>query len=238
MSLGLLLAVIFSITLMGGLLPLLLIQSRKLFSPAVAFAAGLLVGTALFHLLPHAIPILGARIGWPIVLGFIIFYLPQKYMMVHPCEEEDCDYHSLGLLAFIGIAFHAVVDGIGVGAAYSFPETVGVVVAAVTMHKVSASVALSFLLLASGMERGRVITLLVLFALATPLGAIATKTVLIETNREWMGWALGFATGNFLAIAGSDLFRHIHQKDQFGRTKRIAFIFFGFVVSLLIGGLH
>lgn len=238
MNLGLLLAVIFSITLMGGLLPLLLIQSRKLFSPAVAFAAGLLVGTALFHLLPHSIELLGAQTGWPIFLGFIIFYLPQKYMMVHPCEEEDCDYHSLGLLAFIGIAFHAVVDGIGVGAAYSFPDTVGVVAAAVTMHKVSASVALSFLLLASGMERGRIVRLLVLFALATPLGAIATKTVLIETNQEWMGWALGFAAGNFLAIAGSDLFRHIHQEDRFGRTKRIAFIFLGFAVSLLIGGLH
>jgi zinc and cadmium transporter len=235
MEFGFYLTVIFIVTLLGGVLPLLLQQSRKLLSPAVAFAAGLLIGSALLHLLPESMEIMGPQTGWPILLGFTVFYLPQKFVMAHTCEEEDCDFHKLGILAFIGIAFHAVVDGVGVGAAYSLPETVNIVVAAVSVHKIPAAVALSFLLLASGMERSRIAILVLMFALATPVGALVTKVFLIQSNLAFMGWALGLAAGNFLAIAGSDLFRRIHERDQYGRARRVAFISLGFAVSLLGG---
>ncbi len=235
MDLGLYLLVIFLITLACGILPLLLARTRRLFSPAVAFAAGLLIGSALFHLLPESMKIVGPRTGWPILLGFAIFYLPQKFVMTHPCEEEDCDFHKLGILAFIGISFHAMVDGVGIGAAHRLPEAINVVAAAVMFHKIPAAVALSFLLLASEMERKRIAALIFIFALATPLGAVFTKLFLLQSGQAWMGWALGLAAGNFLAIAGGDLFHRIHERDKFGSAKRIAFIALGFAVSLLGG---
>lgn len=233
MNLSSYLLAIFLITLACGILPLLLPRSRELLSPAVAFAAGLLTGSALFHLLPESMKIVGPQTGWPLLLGFAIFYLPQKFMMTHPCEEEDCDFHKLGILAFIGISFHAMVDGISIGAAYRLPDAINIVAAAVTFHKIPAAVALSFLLLASGMERGRITVLIFIFALAAPVGAITTKLFLLQGGQTWMGWALGISAGNFLAIAGGDLFRHIHERDQFGSAKKIAFIVFGFAVSLL-----
>ena len=235
MDIGLYLAAIFLITFGCGILPLLLPNARSLFSPAVAFAAGLLIGSGLIHLLPESMKILGPQTGWPILLGFAIFYLPQKFVMTHPCEEEDCDFHKLGILAFIGITFHAMVDGVGIGAAHQLPDAVNVVAAAIIFHKIPAAVALSFLLLASEMERRMIALLIFIFALATPVGAVFTKLSLLEGGQAWMGWALGLTVGNFLAIAGSDLFRHIHERDKFGSVKRIAFIALGFTVSLLGG---
>ena len=234
MNIGLYLLAIFLITFVCGIIPLLLPRSKKLFSPAVAFAAGLLTGSALFHLMPESMKILGPQTGWPILLGFAIFYLPQKFVMTHPCEEEDCDFHKLGILAFIGIAFHAMVDGVAIGAVHQMPQSINVVVAAVSFHKIPAAVALSFLLLASGMKRDRIAPLMFIFALATPVGAISTKLFLVQSGQPWMGWALGLAAGNFLAIAGSDLFHRIHERDQFGSARRIAFIALGFAVSLLV----
>ena len=235
MNLGLYLFAIFLITLACGILPLLLPSAKGLLSPAVAFAAGLLTGSALFHLLPESMMIMGPRTGWPLLVGFAVFYLPQKFVMTHPCEEENCDFHKLGVLAFIGISLHAMVDGISLGAAYRLPEAIHIVAAAVTFHKIPAAVALSFLLLASGMKRGRIAVLIFIFALAAPLGGIITNHFLLQSGKTWMGWALGLSAGNFLAIAGGDLFRRIHERDKFGSGKRIAFVILGFAVSILGG---
>lgn len=226
------LSFIFLITFLGGFLPLVFPESRKALSAAVAFAAGLLLGTALFKLLPGSMKIMGANTGWPILIGFGIFYIPQKFVLIHPCEEEDCDFHTLGILAFIGMAFHAAVDGIGVGAVKGMPE-VKSVVAAVAIHKLPASLALSFLLLAAGLSRRNILAFITLFGLATPAGALLADSFLQGAKPTWLGWALGISAGNFLAIAGSDMLGRIHEKKQYGKLRPMLFLFSGIGVSLI-----
>lgn len=226
------LSFIFFITLIGGALPLIFPESRKALSSAVAFAAGLLVGTALFKLLPESMEIMGTNTGWPILFGFGIFYLPQKFILIHPCEEEDCDFHTLGILAFVGMAFHAAVDGIGVGAVNEMPE-IRVVASAVAVHKLPASLALSFLLMAAGFSRRKIFAFIAIFGLATPAGALIAEAFLRGARPEWLGWALAVSAGSFLAIAGSDLLRRIHEKKQYGKLLQMLLVLSGIGVSLL-----
>lgn len=226
------LSFIFFITLIGGLLPLVFPKIRKTLSSAVAFAGGLLVGTALFKLLPESMELLKANTGWPILFGFGIFYVPQKFVLIHPCEEEDCDFHTLGILAFIGMAFHAAVDGVSVGAVNDMPE-IRVVVSAVALHKLPASLALSFLLMAGGFNNRKIFAFITIFGLATPAGALLTDAFLQEAKPTWLGWAIGISAGNFLAIAGSDLMRRIHEKEQYAKPWLMLFLLSGIGASLL-----
>lgn len=223
---------IFIATLAGGLLPLAVIESRRYIYLAVSFAAGILIGTALFHLLPEAVEITGNSIGYTILAGFAVFYLPQKFMLTHPCEEGDCDFHKLGVLAFIGLGFHATIDGIAVGAGYDLPG-LQIIAGAVISHKIPAALALALLLMAAEFEKRRIAILILLFSLATPIGALTTKLLVTGAEKEWFGYILGFSAGNFLAIAGSDLLRRLHDHDQKNTFARIAFLVAGCSLSLI-----
>jgi zinc transporter ZupT len=219
-------------TLIGGLLPLAVIESRRYLSLAVSFAAGVLIGTALFHLLPESIELIGKSTGLSILTGFAVFYLPQKFMLTHPCEEGDCDFHKLGLLAFIGIGFHAIIDGLAVGAAHDLPN-INVIAGAVMAHKIPAALALALLLMAAEFDKRRIAVFVLLFSLATPAGALSTKLFVSGAEPDWLGHLLGFSAGNFLAIAGSDLLRRLHDHDQKNRFVRLALLVAGCSLSLL-----
>ncbi len=226
------LLVILGITLAGGLLPLSAKKTDKFIPLAVFFAAGILIGTSLFHLLPESIEILGAKTGWPILLGFAIFYIPQKFMLTHPCEEGDCDFHQLGMMAFFGIAFHAFTDGIGIGAIAEKPDLY-MVATAVTAHKVPAALALTLMLLGAGFHKRKVAVFAVLFSLATPIGAVSTKLLLGGADERWLGIAIGFSVGSFIAIGSSDLLRRLHRHHEDDRILKLALIFIGCTISAL-----
>jgi zinc transporter ZupT len=226
------LLLIFAATLAGGMLPLFFKQAKRFVSRAVFFAAGILVGTGLFHLLPESIEIVGTGTGLPILIGFAVFYIPQKFMFTHPCGEDDCGFHKLGLLAFIGIAFHSFTDGIGVGAVAGKPE-IHVVTAAIMSHKIPAALALSLILTGAGYTARKTGLYVCLFSLAAPLGAVATLFFLQKSGDYWLGMALGFSAGNFLAIAGSDLVRRLHEKHQEHRVQHLIFLALGCLVSLI-----
>ena len=36
--------------------------------------------------------------------------------MMHPCEEEGCSFHHMGMAAFFGITLHSLIDGLALGA--------------------------------------------------------------------------------------------------------------------------
>jgi len=192
-----------------------------------------LVGTGLFHLLPESIELVGASTGMAILVGFAVFYLPQKFVLTHPCDDEECDFHRLGLLAFFGIAFHALTDGVGIGAVGDKPELV-IVSFAVMMHKVPASVALVSMLIGSGYARKSSFFFLTIFSVATPLGAIITTYLAGADNSYLLGMATGFSVGNFLAIAGSDLLRRLHEREAKGKLIRIGAVGLGCLLAFIV----
>ena len=61
----------------------------------ISFCAGVLLGAVFFHMVPEISPILGKKMGFPIMLGFLGIYVMEKFIMVHPCEEGACDYHKI-----------------------------------------------------------------------------------------------------------------------------------------------
>ncbi len=106
-TLGFYLPTVVFISLIGGFLPLLRELSQRALALLLSFSAGVLLGAVFFHMLPETGRILEENIGWPILAGFLLIFVMERFVFVHACEERKCDIHHMGIPAFLGISLHA-----------------------------------------------------------------------------------------------------------------------------------
>ncbi|MEE4662028.1 MAG: ZIP family metal transporter [Halieaceae bacterium] len=135
---------IIAASLLGGWLPSLLRMTHTRTQLVMSFVAGLMLGVALYHLLPHALASLQPRAGsvhgaidsvaaW-MMLGMILMLMMLRLFHFHQHEFGD-DGHDHGAdghahdghqhtlahpLSWVGIAagqsVHALIDGVALGA--------------------------------------------------------------------------------------------------------------------------
>src|SRR5207344_582710 len=111
-ALSLYLPTVMFISLLGGFLPLLRALSQRALALLLSFSAGVLLGAVFFHMLPETGRVLNDAIGWPILAGFLLIFVMERFVFVHACEEYDCDIHQMGIPAFLGISLLSLLDGI------------------------------------------------------------------------------------------------------------------------------
>jgi zinc and cadmium transporter len=224
---------IFVITMAGGWIPTLKPWSQKTFRMLISFCAGVLLGAVFFHMVPEISPILGRKMGFPIMLGFLGIYVMEKFIMVHPCEEGACDYHKIGIAAYVGIGFHSILDGVAIGAGNMLNISM-VILLAVTIHKFPAALALSSILVKGGeYSRKKILTSMFIFSLATPIGALASMNVMGNLdNTDIIGFALGISAGTFLYISIGDLLPTVHEEDE-KKNINLILLFVGILVMYL-----
>ena len=224
---------IFIITMAGGWIPTLKPWSQKTFRMLISFCAGVLLGAVFFHMVPEISPILGRKMGFPIMLGFLGIYVMEKFIMVHPCEEGACDYHKIGVAAYIGIGFHSILDGVAIGAGNMLNISM-VILLAVTIHKFPAALALSSILVKGGeYSRKKILTSMFIFALATPIGALVSMNVMGHLdNTDIIGFARGISAGTFLYIYIGYLLPTVHEEDE-KKNVNLVLLFVGILVMFL-----
>ena len=208
------LSFIFVITLIGGWIPTVKEWSQSTFRLLISFCAGILLGAVFFHMIPVVSSLLGGQMGFPIMLGFLGIYVMEKFVMVHPCEEGACNYHKIGVAAYVGVGFHSILDGVAIGGG-SMLNLSMVILLAVTIHKFPAALALSSILVKGGeYSRKKILASMILFALATPVGAIASMNLMDGIQSYPLGFALGVSAGTFLYISIGDLLPTVHEQDE------------------------
>jgi zinc and cadmium transporter len=165
-------------------------------------------------MLPETAQPLGKNIGIPVMVGFFTIYILEKFVMVHTCEEDACDFHTVGLSAFMGISFHSLLDGMSIGAGFIAEDIVFVVFLAIVIHKFPSALSLTGILIEGGYKKKKIIQLAVIFALTTPVGALLSFFILKNLNEVIIAWAIGISAGTFLCIATSDLLPLVHQQNK------------------------
>jgi len=164
------LVLITGISIAGGAAPLVRQWSKGQLTLLVSGGAGVLLGAAFIHMLPISAEVVGHRVGFPILAGFLAISILEKFFLVDPCEEIGCHIHRFGLTAFLGITFHSLLDGVAVGSSLIVPNLAVPVFAAIAIHKIPAAFALSSILLLAGHSRSSVFLHIIGFSLATPIG--------------------------------------------------------------------
>lgn len=218
----------------GGLLPLLREWDRRSVRLLLAFGTGVLLGAAFLHMIPEAVEGLGRGVGLPVVLGFLVIYVLERFVMMHACEEQHCDFHHMGLAAFCGITLHALIDGLALGAGLAIPSLGVPVTLAILLHKLPDALSLTGILLHCEYPRRRIAYLAILFAFATPVGAVLSWMFLSDLTGYALHFAIAFSAGTFLAIATGDLLPQVHSAPQ-GRYQNLLALFAGILLMSASG---
>lgn len=218
---------------LGGLVPLCLSFSRKHMPALLSFAAGVMLGAATVHLLPESFEARPENAGLWILCGFLFLYLFEKFVMVHICEAINCEVHQIGLMAFVGLALHALTEGVALGTGMLTAGIGGIVFISILLHKLPAALALTSVLLHEHYRKRSIVILQGFFFLMLPLGAIILNTVSHEFGGEFLGAALGFSTGTFFHISLSDLLPEVHRSG-YGKTPALITFLIGLVIMVFV----
>ena len=223
---------VFSITMIGGWIPTIKLWSQETFRLVISFCAGILLGAVFFHVLPEISTVLGRQLGYSVMFGFLLIFILEKFIMVHPCEEGECNYHKVGISTYVGIGFHSILDGIAIGAG-TMMNLSFIIILAVTIHKFPAALALSSLLV-KGKEytKKKVLLSMFIFALATPVGALVGVFVFQGVDDYVVATALGIPAGTFLFISIGDLLPTVYEEHEKG-YKNLVSLCLGTLVMIL-----
>ena len=223
---------VFSITMIGGWIPTIKLWTQETFRLVISFCAGILLGAVFFHVLPEISTVLGRQLGYSVMFGFLLIFVLEKFIMVHPCEEGECDYHKIGIAAYIGIGFHSILDGIAIGAG-TMMNLSFIIILAVTLHKFPAALALSSLLV-KGKEytKKKILLSMFIFALATPVGALVAVFIFQGVDDYIVATALGISAGTFLFISIGDLLPTVYEEHEKG-YKNLVSLCLGTLVMII-----
>lgn len=202
-----------TVTLSGGILALYsrlrLVEQRYL----VAFSGGSMVAIALFDLIPE----MQTHNAWALLLGFFSIYLLEKLVLIHACHEAECETHTTGWGALIGIAIESLIDGMAIAVGFRTEPALGFLIAlAISAHELPRGIATTVVMQQAGFKSSRLWLALLIDAGFVPLGVLLSGWIPTSAIEP----LLGFTAGIFLYVGASDLLPEAHQR--FNRSVVLA----------------
>ncbi len=180
-----------------------------------AFASGVFLGTALFHLLPDASRLFGGLYSTSYPLSevicagaFLVMLFLERLSIVAPAMKTR---HSIPYILTFILCIHALIEGAALGIGVTLSE-VAMLFIAIIAHKASESFALCVALLRGQVPRMRIIVIVSFFAFMTPLG-IALGNMMVNSANSSLtaAWFNAFAAGTFLYIS---TLHHVHFHEH------------------------
>jgi zinc and cadmium transporter len=225
----------------------------------VSFATGALLGAAFLALIPHALDnpsiVDVHNIGLTILLGVLLFFVLEKFVLWRHCHSHDCEVHvhahhdetessvssetaerhAAGTLIIIGDAIHNFVDGVLIAAAFLTDFHLGVVTSvAVAAHEIPQEIGDFAILLQSGYTRLSALFYNILASLATVIGALLAYFSLASANNI-LPYVLALAAASFIYIAVADLIPGLHKRLQLTASiQQVLLIVIGVLVIYLV----
>ena len=170
--------------------------------------------------------------------GIFFFFFLEKIVIWRNCPDDTCEVHSAeiaGPIILIGDAFHNLVDGIVIAAAFLTDFTIGIAVGlSILAHEIPQEAGDFGILLNGGFSRRKSFILNTLSSSTTIPGAILSYYIL-GTLSTIIPYVLAVSASSFLYIALSDLTPELHRKLglKYG-LRQLLLIFAGIITMLLI----
>lgn len=243
---------------LGGSLPSMIKLTHGRIQMTLSLVAGVMLGVALLHLLPHAVQILGQPeyAFYVCLLGLLFMFFMIRMFHFHQHEvacdddhdhshddhhhDEPADLSWAGLC--FGLAIHTLIDGIALAAACQSEAPhlyrlagLGIFLA-ILLHKPLDALSITSLMAARGWSPSRQMTINLIFALMCPMGALLFA-VGVDQFAEWreqaLGYALAFSAGVFLCISLGDLLPEVHFHSH-DRLKLSVMLLVGVAIAFAI----
>jgi zinc and cadmium transporter len=222
----------------------------------VSVSAGVLLGTALLHVLPEAFESEADAHTLFLVLlgGLLFFFLLEKaelYRHSHHHEGDDPHHHHHhgfdaqqagrgGWSVLVGDSIHNFCDGLLIAAAFIADPTLGVATAvAIIAHEIPQEVGDYIVLLNAGFSRARALAYNALSGLAAVVGGVLGY-FLIQPFEAFMPYLLVVAASSFIYVAVADLIPQLQKRLSWSETfAQLAWLGAGIgIIWLLVKWLH
>ena len=201
--------------------------SEEHMTSLVSFAAGVMLASAFFDLLPEA-----TEGGSPdsiygfIFLGIVVFFLLERFVLWFHHHDDGHGKKPSALLVLFGDGFHNVIDGVAIAAAFMTSPILGITTTlAICAHEIPQEIADFSILVEGGFSKSKAL----LYNFASGLTALAGVVIgfyFLEKiqNITWM--FLAFSAGMFIYIACSDLIPELHKDFRIQRkwTQTVPFL--------------
>lgn len=230
------LATLVSIVL--GWIPTLKLWKTDHLHGFICFSGGVLLSTAFTIILPHALEGANAHtVGIGILISFTLLFILEKFVMIHPCEEAHCHYHTVGVAALAGMFIHTLFDGLVLGAAIKTQAIGHLVFAAIIAHKAPASFSLGALLVKANWSKLKVLISLFTFGALIGVGGLLSLFLIQEFSEGSMGFPLALSAGTFIYIATSDFLPEVHRTGHGSRVANLIYFVLGILFTVLLTSL-
>jgi zinc and cadmium transporter len=229
-------ALMSAIALVGGLtlvLPERMLQ--RLLLPLVSFAAGSLIGGALFHMLPASLA--GASdVLTPFVwtaAGFVTFFALEQLLHYHHCHRAALPCREpLTYLVLLGDGLHNFLGGLAVGATFLVDIRLGVTTwLAAAVHEVPQELGDFGVLVHGGWSKRSALLVNLLSASTFLLGGVLAW---LAAARVDVSMLVPYAAGNFLYIGASDLVPEVTHTERGCRVANLVAFAAGLAILLAV----
>lgn len=201
----------------------------RILLPLVAFAAGALIGGALFHMIPAAAASMSLRaaLAWA-AIGFSLFLGLEQFLHWRHCARARGDAkRPLGYLVLVGDALHNFLGGLAIGGVFLLDARLGIAAwIAAAAHEVPQELGDFAVLVHGGWRKRSALLLNVLSGSTFLLGGLVAYAGSLRFDVSWL---VPLAAGNFLYIGASDLVPEVNKPSTIGAS---AVQFAAFVVGL------
>jgi zinc transporter ZupT len=205
-----LLALAFAASMAGGLAPVVEgFLDRLGLERVLSFRSGVLIAVALTDILPDGwklspVPFCASAAA-ALTLGWFLHRGGGEHAgheLTHPHVHGDVRRHLPATVA--ALFAHSLIDGVNLGAAAFVGGPALLAVGAATgLHKIADGFTVTSLFHQTGHPKGRVLGLLVLVSLATPVGAVLARAGALNLGPGLAAAMLGFAGGSFLFVGAA-----------------------------------
>ncbi|CAN7224107.1 ZIP family metal transporter [Rhizobacter sp. LjRoot28] len=247
-------------TLAGGLLSVVIAASltvavlSKVVHHLVSLSTGVLLGTALLHVMPEAFESsAGAHSLFLTLLGgLLFFFLLEKAELYRHGHHHESDHHHHhhgfdrqqagrgGWSVLVGDSIHNFCDGVIIAAAFLADTHLGfVTAAAIIAHEIPQEVGDYIVLLNAGFSRKKAL----LYNAASGLAAVAGGVIGYLVVGPWESlfpYMLVVASSSFIYVAVADLIPQLQHRLPLRETlSQIAWLAAGLGITMaIVGSLH
>jgi len=241
-------------TFAGGLLSVVIAASLTLamlgrvVKGLVSLSVGVLLGTALLHVLPEAFEsaatpqaLFGTLLG-----GLLFFWLLEKVELYRHAHHHEGDGHGHhhhfdaqqagrgGLSVLVGDSIHNFCDGVIIAAAFLADSGLGVVTAlAIVAHEIPQEAGDYIVLLNAGFSRRKALAFNALSGLAAVAGGVLGY-FLVGPWQAALPYLLVAASSSFIYVAVADLLPQLQQRLAWRETlAQVSWIGAGLALVLL-----
>lgn len=223
-------AAFFLLPLLAGALVRSLRPDAKWLRLLLSFSGAFLLGVVFMHMLPELYVEEGGHIGLWVVGGFLLQVVLEFFS--HGIEHGHMHFHggkALPLVTLLSLCLHSFAEGIPFAdpaVAGNLPFLVGVL-----LHKMPMAIALATVLLRAGTGGASSWIMLVVFALAAPMGIGTGLLIGAEEGHGFLHDMLGLAIGMLLHISTTIIFESAPD-HRFNATRFVA-VLVGAALALL-----